>query len=130
MAKQPAEQIAEAAEPSAEILREGGDAVGKSVNDNTEGPTEATTTPRPAILELTKAYQDIASRNATTLTVAMQELAAVKSPTDFIALQQRLVREGVEEAVKDSQRIAQLTAAVFTSSFRAQSKWTQRPPEA
>ena len=47
----------------------------------------------------------------------MQALTAVKSPTDFIELQQRLIKEGVETAVGDSQRIAQLTTAVFTAAF-------------
>ena len=32
-------------------------------------------------------------------------------------LQQRLIKEGVETAVGDSQRIAQLTTAVFTAAF-------------
>ena len=47
----------------------------------------------------------------------MQALAAVKSPTDFIELQQRLIKEGVETAVGDSRRIARLTTAVFTAAF-------------
>ena len=42
---------------------------------------------------------------------------AVKSPTDFIELQQRLIKEGVETALGDSQRIAHLTTAVFTAAF-------------
>jgi hypothetical protein len=32
-------------------------------------------------------------------------------------LQQRLIKEGVEAAVRDSQHIAQLTTAVFTAAF-------------
>jgi phasin family protein len=47
----------------------------------------------------------------------MQSLAAVRSPTEFMELQQRLIREGVEAAVRDSQHIAQLTTAVFTAAF-------------
>ncbi len=47
----------------------------------------------------------------------MQALASVKSPTEFMELQQRLIKEGVEAAVKDSQHIAQLTTAVFTAAF-------------
>ena len=41
----------------------------------------------------------------------------VKSPAEFIELQQRLIKEGVETAVGDSRRIAQLTTAVFTAAF-------------
>ena len=57
------------------------------------------------------------TKNARNVTAAMQALAAVKSPTDFIELQQRLIKEGVETAVGDSRRIAQLTTAVFTAAF-------------
>ena len=47
----------------------------------------------------------------------MQALASVKSPTEFIELQKRLIKEGVDAAVSDSQHIAQLTTAVFTAAF-------------
>jgi phasin family protein len=72
--------------------------------------------------ELTKAYQELATKNARNLTAAMQALAAVKNPAEFIALQQRLIKEGVEAAVGDSQRIAQLTTAVFTAAFEPMKK--------
>ena len=72
---------------------------------------------KAAVQELTKAYQELAAQNVKNLTAAMQALAAVKSPTEFMELQRRLIKEGVEAAVKDSQLIAQLTTAVFTSAF-------------
>jgi phasin family protein len=62
-------------------------------------------------------YQELASKNAKNLTAAMQALAAVKSPTEFMELQQRLIKEGVAAAVSDSKHIAQLTTAVFTAAF-------------
>ena len=64
----------------------------------------------------------MAAKNAKNLTAAMQSLAAVKSPTEFMELQQRLIKEGVEAAVSDSQRIAQLTTAVFTAAFEPMKK--------
>ena len=67
--------------------------------------------------ELAKAYQALATKNAEKLTASIQALASVKSPTDFIELQQKLIKEGVEAAVSDSQEIAKLTAAVFQSAF-------------
>ena len=70
-----------------------------------------------AIEELTKAYQELATKNAKNLTAAIQALSAVKSPTEFIELQQRLIKDGVEAAVSDSRHIAQLTTAVFTAAF-------------
>ena len=98
---------------------------------NAETRADAGNASRPAVQELAKAYQDMAARNAKNLTDAMQALVAVKTPTEFMELQQRLVREGVEAAVKDSQRIAQLTAAVFTSAFQPldPGKWMPRPPQ-
>ena len=72
---------------------------------------------RAAVQELTRAYQELATKNAKNLTAAMQALAAVKSPAEFIELQQRLIKEGVEAAVSDSRHIAQLTTTVFTAAF-------------
>ena len=109
MAKQPAEQIAEAA---IEALTKGGEAAEKIVKGNAEALTESGNASRAAIQELTRAYQELASKNGKNLTAAMQSLAAVKSPAEFIELQQRLIKEGVEAAVRDSQHIAQLTTAV------------------
>ena len=48
----------------------------------------------------------------------MQALAAVKSPAEFIELQQKLIKDGVEAAVTDSRHITQLTTAVFTEAFK------------
>ncbi len=114
MAKQPAEQIAEA---PAEALTKSGEAAEKIVKGNAEALTESGNASRAAIQELAKAYQELATKNAKNLTDAMQALAAVKSPTEFMELQQRLIKEGVEAAVSDSQHIAQLTTAVFTAAF-------------
>ena len=114
MAKQPAEQIAEA---TTEALTKSGEAAEKIVKGNAEALADTGNAPRAAIQELTRAYQELASKNAKNLTAAMQALASVKSPAEFIELQQRLIKEGVEAAVSDSRHIAQLTTAVFTSAF-------------
>ena len=70
-----------------------------------------------AFQELAKAYQDLAAKNAKNLAAAIQALSAVKSPVEFIELQQKLIKEGVEAAMSDSQNIAQLTSAVFSAAF-------------
>lgn len=70
-----------------------------------------------AFQALTNAYQEMATKNATNLTAAIHALSAVKSPVEFFKLQQQLITDGVQAAVTDSQRIAHLTAAVFTSAF-------------
>ena len=82
-----------------------------------EALTESGNASRAAVQELTKAYQELATKNAKSLTAAVQALSAVKSPTEFIELQQKLIKDGVEAAVADSRHIAQLTTAVFTAAF-------------
>jgi phasin family protein len=114
MAKQAAEQFAEA---SAEVLSKSSEAADTAMRDTAAALTENGNASRAAIQQLTRAYQELTTKNARNVTAAMQALAAVKSPTDFIELQQRLIKEGVETAVGDSQRIAQLTTAVFTAAF-------------
>jgi phasin family protein len=72
---------------------------------------------KAGVQELTKAYQELAAKNVKNLTAAVQALSAVKSPTEFIELQQKLIKDGAEAAVADSRHIAQLTTAVFTAAF-------------
>jgi phasin family protein len=79
--------------------------------------TDSGNASRAAVQELTKAYQELATKNVQNLTAAMQALAAVKSPAEFIELQRRLIKEGVEAAVSDNQHIAQLSTRVFTAAF-------------
>src|ERR1700675_4331546 len=76
MAKRPAEQIAEV---TAEPLTKGGEAAGKIVKGNAEALTVSGNASRAAVQELTRAYQELATKNAKNLTAAMQALAAVKS---------------------------------------------------
>jgi phasin family protein len=114
MAKQLIEQVAET---SADAVTKSGEAVGNIMKGNAEALTEGSNASRAAVQELTRAYQELASKNAKNLTAAMQALASVKSPAEFIELQQRLIKEGVEAAVSDSRHIAQLTTAVFTAAF-------------
>ncbi len=82
-----------------------------------EALTEKGNAARAAVQELTKAYQELATKNAKNLTAAIQALSAVKSPTEFIELQPKLIKDGVKAAVADSRHIAELTTAVFTAAF-------------
>ena len=67
--------------------------------------------------ELAKAYQDLATKNADRLTASIQALAAVKTPTEFVELQQKLIKEAVDAAIADSKKISDLTTSVFNKSF-------------
>jgi phasin family protein len=115
MAKHTADQIVQ--DRTTEALARSGEAVNEIVKGNADALTVSGNASRAAVQELTKAYQELTTKNARNLAAAMQAVAGVKSPAEFIELQQRLIKEGVETAVGDSQRIAQLTTAVFTAAF-------------
>ena len=120
MPRKPRERIGEAytearterSQAAESITKDNADALGKSGSP----PSAA------AVQELTRAYQELMTKNVRKLTDSMQALAAVKSPSEFMQLQQRLIREGVEAAVTDSQHIAQLTNAVFIAAFEPMKK--------
>jgi phasin family protein len=105
------------AKTNADALAKSSGAAETIMKGGAEALTESGNASRAAVQELTKAYQELATKNATNLTAAIQALSAVKSPAEFIELQQKLIKDGVEAAVSDSRQIAQLTAAVFTAAF-------------
>ena len=105
------------AKANTDALTKTGHAAEKIVKGNADALTDSGNASSAAVKELTKAYQELATKNAKNLTAAIQALSAVKNPAEFFELQQRLIKDGVEAAVSDSQRIAHLTAAVFTAAF-------------
>ena len=105
------------AKTNTDALAKSSRAAESSMKGGAEALTENGNASRAAIQELTRAYQELATKNAKNLTAAVQALSAVKSPTEFFELQQKLIKDGVEAAVADSRHIAQLTAAVFTAAF-------------
>ena len=115
MAKQTTEQIVQ--DRTTEALARSGEAATEIIRGNADALTESGNASRAAVQELTKAYQELATKNVRNLTAAMQALAGVKSPAEYIELQQRLIKEGVETTVDDTKRVAQLTTAVFTAAF-------------
>jgi phasin family protein len=113
------------ANPIAEnIAKANADALAKSsrvtetiMKGSSAALNESGSASKASVQELTKAYQELAAKNVQNLTAAVQALSAVKSSTEFIELQQKLIKEGVESAVADSRHIAQLTTAVFAAAF-------------
>jgi hypothetical protein len=110
-----AEKIADTAKVTVETLsvvaKNGAEALTQSGNVAVSGFTT-----------LAKVYQELASRNVEKLTGAFKAISAVKSPTEFFEIQQKLVKEGFEAAVSDSQVIAKLTSSVFTAAFEPMQK--------
>jgi phasin family protein len=114
MANPTGEKISKA---SADTLSKSANAAEKIMKDSSDTLTESGKGSTAAAQDLTKAYQELAAKNVKNLTAAMEALAAVKNPTEFMELQQKLIKEGVDAAVSDSRHIAQLTSAVFTAAF-------------
>ena len=84
---------------------------------NTDAKTKSTDASNAAVQELAKAYQELAARNAKNLTAAIKALSGVKSLAEYAELQQKLIKDGIDAAVSDSQHIAKLTTAVFAAAF-------------
>ena len=112
----------EAPETNTKARTENSQAEERITKDNADAVTESGNPSTAAVQELTRTYQELMTKNVRKLTDSMQALAAVKSPTEFMQLQQRLIREGVEAAVSDGQRIAQLTNTVFIAAFEPMKK--------
>ncbi|MCI4678948.1 phasin family protein [Rhodoblastus acidophilus] len=102
---------------SADALSKSAQAADKIMKESSNTLTESGKGSAAAVQDLIKTYQELAARNVKNLTAAMEALSAVKSPAEFMELQQRLIKESVEAAVNDSRQIAQLTNAVFTAAF-------------
>src|SRR5664279_2989973 len=98
-------------------LTESSQAAEKIFKENTAALTESGSAVGDAFQELAKAYQELASKNAQNLTAAIQAISAVKNLSEFIELEQRLIKDGVQEAVSDSENVVRLTAAVFSAAF-------------
>jgi phasin family protein len=106
-----------AVEASTDAMTKSANAAERIVKDKTAALTESGNAAGDAVQELAKAYRELASKNARNLTAAIQAISAVKNLGEFIELEQRLIKDGVQEVVNDSKNIARLTAAVFSAAF-------------
>jgi phasin family protein len=109
--------IQSATKANSDALTKGAKTVEHIAHISTETVTQSGNAAIAGFQKLAKAYQELATKNAARLTASLQALARVKTPTEFVELQRKLIAEGVEAAVSDGGHIAKLTAAVFTASF-------------
>ena len=86
-------------------VKDGGDAMKQSGSNAMEG-----------FQSLAKAYQDMATHSYERQMASIKELSAVRSPTEFFQLQQKLVKETYEAAIADGQHISELTASAFSAA--------------
>jgi hypothetical protein len=105
-----AEQVSKASTAAVEQIAGAGTANAAAMADSTNAAGVA-------LKELSKAYQDLAARNAEKLRSSIRALAAVKNVKEFVEVEQKLIKDGVQAAVADTKNIAQLTTAVFTAAF-------------
>ena len=77
------------AKTNADALAKSGQVAETIMKGSATALTESGNASRAGVQELTKAYQELTTKNVRNLTAAMQALAAVKSPIDFIELQDR-----------------------------------------
>jgi phasin family protein len=109
--------VEQTSEKYSDALNKGAETAKKLFSDSSSTLAESSKSSAAAVQELAKAYQELAARNVKNLTAAMEALVAVKSPTDYLALQQKLIKDGVEQAVSDGRHIAELTTALFSAAF-------------
>jgi len=83
----------------------------------TETFTKNSAAAMAGVQELAKAYQALATKNAEKLAAAFQAFTAVKTPKEFVDLQQKFVKDSVDSAVVESKALAELTFSVFTAAF-------------
>lgn len=84
--------------------------------DNAETMSKSGAIAMNGFQELAKAYQDLAARNVEKLGNALKEISAVKTPAEFLEVQQKLIKESFDAALSDSRAIAELTASVFSTA--------------
>jgi hypothetical protein len=113
-----AEQVSKASTAAVkQVVAASSAAVGEINQANAAAVTDSGNAAGAALKELSKAYQELATRNAEKLKSSIQALTAVKSVKEFVEVEQRLIKEGVQAAVADTKNIAHLTTAVFTAAF-------------
>lgn len=107
---------------NSDALTDGANRAERIMKGNVNALTGSSNASSAAFQELAKAYQELATKNMTNMTAAIQAFSAVKSSAELIELQQRLMKDGMESAVSDCQHIAQLTMAMFTAAFEPMKK--------
>lgn len=124
MGSHPAEHAAQAND----TIAESGQATEKLLKRSSAALNESIKASNAAFKELTDVYQDVARKNIENLNAAMEALAEIKKPRDFVELQQRLIKESIEAAVNDGQRIARLVAVAYAAPFVSAAKRGETTP--
>tara|TARA_R110000868_G_scaffold249662_2_gene506169 strand:- start:2724 stop:3065 length:342 start_codon:yes stop_codon:yes gene_type:complete len=67
--------------------------------------------------DIADAYKTIATENMETITSSVQAIAAVRNPTEFFELQQKMMKANLTAAMSNSSKLAKLTSAFFTATL-------------
>ncbi|WP_185961297.1 phasin family protein [Telmatospirillum sp. J64-1] len=84
---------------------------------NIEAMVKSSTLAAKGFEEMGKAYQSLAGQSAEKAQAAAKALAACKTPQELIEVQTKLTREGIETAVAESRKFAEMTSTVIASSM-------------
>ncbi|MGB0697037.1 MAG: phasin family protein [Rhodospirillaceae bacterium] len=85
--------------------------------ENLDAAVAAGTTFAKGVEELSKEYMAVANKSFDTAVEASKAVASCKTPQELSALQQKLAKEGVETAVADSKKLAEMASSVLKTSF-------------
>jgi phasin family protein len=85
--------------------------------DNAEAIAKSGAATVKAFEEIAKAQQAVVAKNVEKADAAVKALISVKSPTELVDLQGKLVRESLETAVSDSKKLAELATSALTAAF-------------
>ncbi len=120
-----AETMTKGVHAAEHVAKANADAMGKGVHaaehaakTNVDTMTKTGNAKIAGFQELANAYQALAAKNLEKLTAAVQALSTVKTPVEFFALQKKLITEGVNAAISDSEQISKLTTSVFTAALQ------------
>jgi hypothetical protein len=72
--------------------------------------------------DLLLGFEMLAKRNSQKLKDSMQAYKAVKTPQEFMELQQKFMSEGMADAIKDGTKIGELTKTAFTAAIEPMRK--------
>lgn len=74
------------------------------------------------VAELLLAFEKLTKRNSQKLKDSMKAMKAVKTPQEFMEIQQKFMTESMADAVKDSAKIGELTKTAMTAAMEPMRK--------
>ncbi|MBF0392485.1 MAG: phasin family protein [Alphaproteobacteria bacterium] len=84
---------------------------------NVEAVVQSGTVAVKGMEELGKLYTDYTNLSIAKANEAVKALSSCKTPQEFMQLQTKLTRDGIESFISDSRKLAEITAGVVNKSI-------------